>query len=134
MLHALEHVGFRSFVLAALVAAAATVYVGHHHHCTKSQEMHRLVLDAPIEAHAIYLTAWAEGDVWMPLDLSTPQTITFSTRALIDDGCRWLGTEVLEPIDQSHFAYSYSEQILSCEPGAVPYVKTPRTGVVTVAE
>ncbi len=106
----------------------------HHHHAHGDMKMHRLALDAPIEPNAIYLTAWEDGDVWMPLDPTLHQTITFTTRATISDGCRWMGTEILEPLDESHYSYSYDETILECAPDAVPYVKTPRVGLVTVVE
>jgi hypothetical protein len=131
MLQALETVGFRSFAIGALALAAGTFV--HHHETKAPVEMHRLVLDAPVEANAIYLTAWEDGDVMMPLDTSDLHPITFTTQAMIA-GCRWQATEVLDPIDAKHFAYSYDETILSCEPDATVWYKTPRTGVVTIAE
>ena len=131
MLQALETVGFRSFAVGALVLAGGTVAL--HHTPTQPVEMHRLVLDAPVEPHAIYLTAWEDGDVMMPLDTSDLHTITFTTQAMIA-GCHWQATETLDPIDAKHFAYSYDETILSCEPDATVWYKTPRTGIVTIAE
>ena len=60
--------------------------------------------------------------------------ITFYNRASIHDGCRWLGTETLTPIDSKTFYYDYSETVLECDPGATPFYKTPRTGLVTVED
>jgi hypothetical protein len=137
LMQAVQSVGLRSAV-AGLALLGGTVYGASRHHCTRStesvQKMHRLALDAPVEPYAIYLTAWEDGDVWMQLDPSLHQTLTFSTRATISDGCRWLGTEVLEPLDDTHYAYSYDETILECAPDSVPYIKTPRVGIVTIAE
>jgi hypothetical protein len=132
MLHALEMVGFRSIAIGALVLAASGTYF-HHNEPTPTIEMHRLVLDAPVEPNAIYLTAWEDGDVTVPLDTADLHTLTFTTQAMIA-GCHWKATEVLEPIDARHFAYSYDETILSCEPDATVWYKTPRTGIVTIAE
>ena len=61
--------------------------------------------------------------------------ITFQTRATLPDSCEWIATEVLTPIDDDTYAYSYDEHMLSCEPGAEPrYVATPRTGTVIVED
>jgi len=38
------------------------------------------------------------------------------------------------PIDNHRYFYRYDEKILECEPGADPYIKTPRTGFVTVED
>jgi hypothetical protein len=134
LMQAVESVGLRSAV-AGLVLVGGTIFgMSRHHDAHEQMKMHRLVLDAPVEPTAIYLTAWEDGDVWMPLDPELHQTITFTTRATISDGCRWMGTEVLEPLDEAHYAYSYDETILECAPDAVPYVKTPRVGTVTIAE
>jgi len=135
LMQAVESRALRS-ALVGLLLVGGTVWAAERHHChaQSHQKMHRLALDAPVEQYAIYLTAWEDGDVWMPIDTNLHQTITFTTRATISDGCRWMGTEVLEPIDETHYAYSYDETILECAPDAVPYVKTPRVGVVTVVE
>jgi len=132
MLQALETVGFRSFAVGALLLAAGS-FAFKSGDAAAPVEMHRLVLDAPIEPHAIYLTAWEDGDVVMPLDTHDLHPITFTTQAMIA-GCRWQATETLDPIDSAHFAYSYDETILSCEPDATVWYKTPRTGIVTIAE
>jgi hypothetical protein len=135
LMQAVESFGLRSALVALAVTGGGLWAAGHRCHARhEPQKMHRLVLDAPVDPYAIYLTAWEDGDVWMPIDPSLHQTITFTTRATISDGCRWMGTEVLEPLDNMHYAYSYDETILECAPDATPYVKTPRTGIVTVVE
>lgn len=93
----------------------------------------RLVLHAPEEASAIYLSAWDDGDVRIKND-GALRPITFEIRASVNDGCRWLGVETLEPLDDHLYAYDYSEYILECDEGAVPFRKTPRVGTVTVID
>jgi hypothetical protein len=92
----------------------------------------RLELHAPEEPGALYLTAWDEGDVTVHLRDGKPHALTFQTHAFINDGCEWLATERLVPTGSDRYAYSYDEEILSCEPGATPARKTPRTGYVLV--
>jgi hypothetical protein len=112
--------------LGALALSAAAFAAAPRHH---PPVHHRLALDAPVLPRALYLSAWMDGDVFVDGDLSPMQ---FTTRAYVSDGCRWMGTETLEPIDEHQLAYRYDETILGCEPGATPYIKTPRTGVVNV--
>ena len=90
-------------------------------------------LHAEAQANAIYLTVFERGDLHLSLP-EHPEKLVFETRALISDGCEWLGIETLVPIDATRFAYDYSEEILSCEPGATPAIKTPRQGLVTIDE
>jgi hypothetical protein len=94
--------------------------------------MYRLVLHAPEESGAFYLSAWNEGGVFVAHDGSDKQSVTFTRRGDEHDGCSWMGTEKLVPIGARAYAYSYVETILSCRPGANPFRKTPRTGIVTV--
>ena len=120
-------------VLKLAMVAAATLALGalmpaKHHHATT----HRLVLHAPVREHAIYLSAWMNGDPEIPLDTNELRPIRFEMRAQVSDGCRWLGIETLVPTNAHRFAYSYQERILSCEPGSTPAYKTPRTGFVTI--
>ena len=112
----------------ALAAMTGVAVARHHHH---KVAVHRLALDAPVAPNAFYVTAWAEGDITLAFD-GAPEPVTIKTRALMDDGCRWLATETLTPADATHYAYTYDETLLSCSPGATPYVETPRTGVVTI--
>src|SRR5262245_8267144 len=92
--------------------------------------MYRLVLHAPEEAGAFYLSAWAEGEVFVAN--SEDKSITFVRRGDEHDGCSWQGTERLTRMSAGVYAYDYSEVILSCRPDAMPFRKTPRTGIVTV--
>lgn len=115
-------------VAVAGMALAAAAFVGTTHH--DEGTVQRLVLHAPKQAHALYLTAWSDGDVYVTLRNGKPRPITFQTRAYINDGCEWLATERLVPTGDNRYAYSYSEDILACEPGATPATKTPRTGYV----
>lgn len=94
----------------------------------------RLELHAPEEPNALYLTAWSDGDIYVTLHDGKMKPMEFQTRAFINDGCEWLATETLVPDGASRYAYSYDETILSCEPGATPARKTPRTGYVLVVE
>jgi hypothetical protein len=94
-----------------------------------------LALHAPVLEHAIYLTAWQDGNVTVKLDEAKPHRITFRMRATLDDSCKWEATEVLLPINDKTYSYSYDEVMLSCDPGAEPrYIATPRIGTVTVED
>lgn len=119
-------VGKLALVGAALLALGAYKAATHDPSVT-----YRLSLSAPVEPNAIYLTRWELGTVTATFEDGALEPITFKTRAHVYDGCYWQGTETLVPINATQFAYDYSEQILSCEPDAVPLRKTPRQGVVT---
>jgi len=93
-------------------------------------EMYRLVLHAPEEPGAFYVSAWAEGAVFVKS--ADQKSITFVRRGDEHDGCQWQGTERLTRLSNGAYAYDYSERILSCTPDASPFRKTPRTGIVTV--
>jgi hypothetical protein len=92
----------------------------------------RLSLHAPEEPHALYLTAWSDGDVYITLRDGKMEPLEFQTRAFINDGCEWLATERIIPDGTNRYFYTYDETILACEPGATPARKTPRTGYVLV--
>lgn len=94
----------------------------------------RLQLHAPEEPGALYLTVWDQGDVYVRLPDGQARPLTFKTRAFINDGCEWMATENIVPDGDSRYWYSYDEAILSCEPGATPARKTPRTGYVLVVD
>jgi hypothetical protein len=118
---------FRSLALGGLLLAlTAGAYTARTHH------KRRLVLHAVSEPGFLYLTAWRNGDVAVPFDGDKLVPLTFRTMALVNDGCRWLGTETLRPIAGGRYAYRYDETILECVPDARPYYKTPRTGIVTI--
>ncbi len=128
MLQAVEAPLLKTAVVGAAVLAGALALAP-----AKSETLtQRLELHAPKEPGALYLTAWDSGDVTVHLRLREPHTLTFQTRAFINDGCEWLATERLVPTGPDRYAYSYDEEILSCEPGAIPARKTPRTGYVVV--
>jgi hypothetical protein len=92
--------------------------------------MYRLVLHAPDRPGEMYVSAWAEGDVFVAND--DAKSLTFVRRGDEHDGCTWQGTERLTRMSPGVYAYDYSERILACRPDAVPFVKTPRKGIVTV--
>ncbi|HEU0034045.1 MAG TPA: hypothetical protein VFQ53_25635 [Kofleriaceae bacterium] len=114
------------------LAIAGALAFGPSHAATEHPLVQRLTLHAPIQPNAIYLTAWADGDIYVTTEDGRPHELTFEMKLFTNDGCQWLGTEHLTPIDDATYAYSYDEQMLSCEPGAIPqYIATPRTGLVT---
>jgi hypothetical protein len=96
--------------------------------------MHHLALHAVDQPGALYLTAWRNGRVSVPIKGEKLVPLRFAMVASINDGCRWEGIETLMPIDSHRYAYRYDEEILDCDPGADPYIKTPRTGLVTVED
>jgi hypothetical protein len=118
---------FRSIALGGLLLAATIATV------KPSAPTHRLVLHAPRQCGAFYMTAFRHGDLRLAID-DQSQTLTFRTRAEMNDGCRWQATETLVPVSAKRYSYRYEERLLSCEPGAQPYMKTPRTGYVDVVE
>jgi len=52
------------------------------------------------------------------------------------DGCDWKGIETFRPLDTTHYAYSYDEELLRCDADGDPShtLRTPRTGYVTIDE
>jgi hypothetical protein len=131
MLQAVSAPLYRSVAVAGLLLAltVAQVRAGQ---TGKAHHVRRLALHAVAQPGALYLTAWSHGSVRVRVDGDKLVPLTFQTRALINDGCRWQGTETLVPRDDHSYAYRYDETILGCEDGAIPYLKTPRTGVVTI--
>jgi hypothetical protein len=126
MLHALSAPILKSFLIGG---ALLTAGIGA---AASTDSTSTLVLHAPVEQHAIYLSAWDEGDLEMKLG-SQLQPMRFVIRARMSDGCRWAGIETLVPLDERTYHYDYDELMLDCEPGATPrYRKTPRQGIVTV--
>jgi hypothetical protein len=131
MRHALTTPMFGS-VLVGLALAAGGLYARTD--STDHRAEHRLVLHTYAEPNALYLSAWDHGDVRVTLDGSERKPLRFTVRASVSDGCRWLATETLEPIDQRTYSYRYEEKILECDADATPCRKTPRTGIVTVED
>lgn len=99
-------------------------------HSEPSSGLYRLVLHAPTQPGFMYVSAWNDGDVLIPAGELKP--LTFTRRSDEHDGCTWVGTERLVPIGSRAYHYSYQETIVACGPDADPFVKTPRTGIVTV--
>jgi len=93
---------------------------------------YRLALHAPSDSNAFYLSAWNDGEVFIDHDARDHKAVVFTRRGDEHDGCTWLGTERLVPIAVNAYHYTYEETILACRPGAVPFYKTPRAGIVTV--
>jgi hypothetical protein len=93
---------------------------------------YRLTLHAPVDSNAFYLSAWNDGEVFIDHDARDRKPVVFTRRGDENDGCTWVGTERLIPIAVNAYHYSYEETILSCRPGATPFAKTPRAGIVTV--
>jgi len=93
----------------------------------------QLALHTVWKPGAIYLSWWRDGNVRIELAPGERPPLEFTARAWID-GCYWKGIETLEPLDARHYGYRYEEKLLRCQPGAVPWHKTPRTGIVTVVE
>jgi hypothetical protein len=129
MQQALVSPGFRSIAVASILCALAVGAMA-----AKSRHGRRLVLHAYAKPGDLYLTAWRDGDVPVPFAGKQLVPLTYRTWASVNDGCRWLGTETLVPIDDKRYFYDYSETLLDCRPGATPCTKTPRTGIVTLEE
>ncbi len=134
MRHALVALGPKTVATGVLVGSAVlalgALFLPRAVASTSPSGMYRLVLHAPEESGAFYVSAWAEGDVFVATN--DEKQLTFVRRGDEHDGCTWQGTERLTRMKPSLYAYDYSEQILSCRPDAVPFKKTPRTGIVTV--
>lgn len=99
-----------------------------------SPRPHRLVLHAVDEPSSIYVTAWRHGEVRLEVEPGKLTPLGFSTRALLPDGCQWLGREWLDPIGPRTYAYHYDEVVLGCDLDAEPWSETPRIGTVTVED
>jgi hypothetical protein len=126
-------------IAGATLAIAAFVHRPHAAERVVAQQHHRLTLHAPSLSNAYYLTVFARHHLQRTTcDLQSidvtgdDKTIDFSTKIHMYDGCLWEGVEHLSKIDDHTYSYSYDENILACEPDAVPALKTPRTGIVTV--
>ena len=131
--NALVALGPKSVATGVLVGGAAlalgALFLPRAVASSSAPGMVRLVLHAPEEPGAFYVSAWAEGDVFAPR--SDARTITFVRRGDEHDGCTWQGTERLTRLSAGVYAYDYRETILACRPDALPFRMTPRTGIVT---
>ena len=121
---------YRSIAVGGLLLAALAVA----HARGPKPHKHHLALHAVDQPGALYLTRWHNGPVRVSIEGDKLVPLRFSMIASINDGCRWEGIETLMPIDNHRYFYRYDEKILECEPGADPYIKTPRTGLVTIED
>ncbi len=119
-------------VLKSVLFAAAAVGALAFVPTAKDTHMHRLVLHAPVNPHALYLTQWENGPIEVALDPDHLEPLRFEMRAYVSDGCRWLGVEQLTPSGVHRYAYRYNDYKLACEPNALRTVPTPRSGWVEV--
>ena len=93
---------------------------------------YRLVLETESDPACYYGSAWNDGDVILSHDASDGRKVTLTNRYVFpDDGCTWEATEVLTPSGEG-YAYSYTEQPVSCPDGATASIACPRRGVVAV--
>ncbi|HEY2749461.1 MAG TPA: hypothetical protein VGL86_32805 [Polyangia bacterium] len=138
MRHALVALGPRTMAMGVLVGGAAlalgALFLPHAVAAptVAPSAMYRLVLHAPVEGGAFYVSAWAEGEVFVKSH--DAKNLTFVRRGEEHDGCTWQGTERLTRLNDGAYAYDYAETILSCRPDARPFRKTPRSGIVTVEQ
>ncbi len=137
MRHALVALGPKTMAAGVLVGGAAlalgALFLPHAVAAptVATSAMYRLVLHAPEDRQPhFYVSVWSEGDVFVKSN--DAKNITFVRRGDEHDGCTWQGTERLTRMSDGNYAYDYKETILSCRPDARPFVKTPRTGIVTV--
>jgi hypothetical protein len=129
MLQALTSPVSRAIALGGILLAVAVVGVG-----AAKSDSRRMVLHAIERPGEVYLSAWRNGDLPVPFEGDQLVPMTYKTLASVSDGCRWLGIESLVPVSERRYHYRYSEVILECDPGATPFIKTPRTGFVTIED
>ena len=122
---ALEVPTLKATLFAALAVGALAAVPRHH-------EVHRLVLHAPVQPHALYLTYFDQGPIDVKIDADHLKPLRWEMTAEVSDGCRWHAVETLTPDGPHRFAYSYVDEKLSCKPHPLPTIPTPRTGYVEV--
>ena len=119
----------RTFALGGLLLALGIGATAMKTSCDRST--HKLVLHAPVESNAFYLTAWSDGPIHLQFDIDHLPGFEITSEAWYY-GCHWRAVETLAPIDSRTYSYDYSETLLGCREGATPTRKTPRQGYVTV--
>jgi len=139
MLHALTAPVGKTLAIGGLVLALAAISRPHEQHHGR-----RLVLHAEARPEATYLTVFHDNQLFMKSDGRALSTLIFTTRGNVGahckavaeaPACHWVGTEQLVPINAHEYSYSYTEELLGCDEGAVQAcIDTPRTGIVTVEE
>jgi hypothetical protein len=122
----------RAVLIGGLLLAVSLSLARTRPHCAEHKV--RLVLHTVTEPDTLYLTWWRDGDVRVALEPGELVPLRFTTRAWVNDGCLWKGTETLEPIDAHHYAYRYEDRVLRCRGADSPYITSLRTGFVTVVE
>jgi hypothetical protein len=129
---ALVALGPRTLLPLTLVGGAAIALGAYFWpHAAATPSAYRLVLHAPEMPGAFYVSAWNEGPVFANHDANDGRSIVYTRRSAEHDGCLWQGIERLIPVAEHAYRYSYQETILACQPDARPFMKTPRTGIVT---
>jgi hypothetical protein len=132
MLQAIEAPVLKLAAVAGL-ALAVSAFVPHHGKTHHTRSAHRLTLHAPVNPAATYWTVFENG----PVDLMLPEgSFRIEVTGHFVDGCDWKGIETFRPLDATHYAYAYDEQLLRCDADGDPShtLRTPRTGYVTIDE
>jgi hypothetical protein len=127
MQQALASPVFRSFAIGGLLLALSVAGFAARPHHKRHLRLHAVAVPGEV-----YVSAWRNGDVTAPFEGDNLVPLTYHTLASANDGCRWLGTETLRPISKTRYAYRYEETLLECLPGATPFLKTPRSGTVSI--
>ena len=117
--------------MAALAGAA--LMIGAYAAPRDPSVVQTLELHAPKLPHAIYETAWENGNVQITLRDGKPAPRIFQKRSF-HWGCEWLSVETIRPDGPGRYFYTYDEQKLSCEDGAPESIATPRTGYAVVVD
>lgn len=98
---------------------------------THTTGSYRLLLATDSDPACVYGSAWNDGDVLISHDASDGKVVTLTSRYDFEDGCTWEATETLTPEGRG-YAYEYSEQVVSCQTGAIQGVACARRGHVAV--
>lgn len=126
MLHAVE-----APVLKLAAVAGAALLIGAFATPRDHSVVQRLELHAPKRPHAIYESAWNNGDIRVTLPAGAAEPRTFYTRSF-HWGCEWLSIETITPDGPNRYYYTYDEEKLSCVENAPLSYATPRTGYAIV--
>jgi len=118
-------------VLKLTAIAGAALMIGAYAAPRDPSVVQRLELQAPKRPHAIYETAWENGDVRITLPDGKPAPRTFQKRSF-HWGCEWLSVETITPDGPGRYFYTYDEEKLWCAEDAPPSIATPRTGYAFV--
>ena len=128
MLHAVE-----APVLKLAAVAGAALLVGAFATPRDHRVVQQLELHAPQRAHAIYESAWNDGDIRITLPDGKAKPRVFYTRSF-HWGCEWLTIETIRPDGADRYYYTYDEEKLSCVENAPTSWATPRVGYAYVVD